>query len=80
MRQQEAYISWVLDANGSKVAIKFGVSVNSSKRAKRQSYVSTYEIQNHINYAFPSVKACKKAERECKQELECGVVLKQTPY
>jgi hypothetical protein len=76
-RQRECYINWIVDDNDEVVAIKFGVARDSKQRIKSQNRQSIYEIHNYQVYVFPSVAACKKAERECKQELECGVVLKR---
>lgn len=75
-RQQEAYINLVMEENNS-VAIKFGIARDSRLRVKRQAYKSIYTIKQHSVYQFPSVTSCKAAECECKQTLECGVVLKR---
>ena len=74
-RQQECYINQVIDDHGV-VALKFGIANNSKQRMKQQSSKSIYTLKQHSVYTFRSVEECKKAERECKQELECGVVLK----
>lgn len=76
-RQQEAYINWIIDDLGDIVAIKFGVTNNSTRRIKQQNLKSVYSIKQYSVYQFPSVEQCKKAERECKQQLECGIVLKR---
>lgn len=75
-RQQECYINWVIE-NEYPIAIKFGIANNSNIRIKQQSYKSTYTLKQHSIHIFPSVSDCKKAERDCRQELECGVVLKR---
>ena len=75
-RQQEAYINWVLDGDYA-MAIKFGIARDSKYRVKKQNQKSVYDVQQHAVYKFPTVNSCKKAERECKQELECGVLPKQ---
>lgn len=75
-RQQECYINILADGS-SAVAIKFGIANNSKQRAKQQNYTSVYEVKQYQVYKFPDVASCKKAERECKKELECGVVLKR---
>jgi len=75
-RQQEGYINFVVD-NDYIVAIKFGIARDSKQRIKNQNRQCVYEIHNYQVYTFPSVAGCKKAERECLQELECGVVLKR---
>jgi hypothetical protein len=76
-QQKEAYINLICDDADLLVAVKFGVARNSIQRTARQSSKSVYKVSNHSVYIFPTVQFCKKAERECKQELECGVVLKR---
>lgn len=76
-RQQQAYINWLVDDHENAVAIKFGIARNSKKRVKDQARHSTYTLKQHAVYTFPSVQQCKQAERECKKELETGVVLKR---
>ena len=76
-RQKEAYINLLVDDNNNTVSIKFGVAVDSKERTKKQNRASTYDVQQYSVYAFTSVQSCRKAERECKQQLECGVVLKR---
>jgi hypothetical protein len=76
-RQTEAYINWVIDEYNNTVGIKFGIANDSKHRVKQQNSKSVYEISQHAVYTFPSIQSCKKAERECLQELECGVVLKR---
>jgi hypothetical protein len=76
-RQQECYINWLIDDHNNAVAIKFGIARDSKQRIKQQDSKSVYTLKQHSIYVFPSVQACKKAERECKKELETGVVLKR---
>lgn len=75
-RQTECYINWVLDGENP-VAIKFGIAINSKQRIKRQDRVSVYTIKQHSVHVFPSVQQCKQAERECRQDMETGVILKR---
>lgn len=75
-RQQQAYINFVKD-NDSPIAIKFGIANVASTRVKQQNRTSIYTIENHIVYEFPTKQECLKAELECKQELQCGVVSKE---
>lgn len=75
-QQLEAYINLLQEAD-TVVAIKFGISQDSQHRIKAQDRQSAYTLKQHSVYSFPSVQQCKKAERECKQQLECGVVLKR---
>ena len=76
-RQQEAYINWLIDEYNNAVAIKFGIARNSKKRIKEQNSKCIYTLKQHAVYTFPSIQQCKQAERECKKELETGVVLKR---
>lgn len=76
-RQQECYINWLIDGHNTDVAIKFGIARNSKQRIKSQARHSVYILKQHSVYQFSDVTSCKKAERECKQELECGIVLKR---
>lgn len=75
-RQQECYINLIID-DYNITAIKFGVARDSKQRIKQQDYKSTYTLKQYRVYTFPSVHQCRQAERECKKELECGVVLKR---
>lgn len=75
-RQQQAYINKVMDGHEA-IAVKFGIARDSNVRVKQQNFKSTYRITQHSTYKFPDISSCKQAERECKQELDCGVVLKR---
>ena len=77
MRQQECYINLVSDAFKNIVAIKFGIANDSKVRIRKQNKLSVYDVHNHSIFKFQTINACKKAERECKQELECGVLTKE---
>ena len=75
MRQQEAYINWIMD--GSKVvAVKFGIANIAINRSKQQNASCVYEVRNYLVYKFPDVQSCKSAERACKLELDCGIISK----
>jgi len=76
-RQQECYINWIIGEHNNAVGIKFGIANNSKQRIKSQNRQSSYEVRQHQVYTFPTVQSCKQAERECKKELDCGVVLKR---
>jgi len=76
MRQKQCYINLISDSFGV-VALKFGVANNSFARVNRQDKVSSYKVTNHCIYEFTTKDSCKQAERDCKKELECGVVLKR---
>lgn len=75
-RQKEAYINLVSD-NYDVVALKFGVANNSRRRVKEQNVSSIYNIKTLAVYLFPSTDVCKRAERECKMELECGILSRE---
>jgi hypothetical protein len=75
-RQQECYINLIIEGENP-VAIKFGVARDASQRVDHQCRTSNYTVKQHSVYQFPDVASCKKAERECRQELECGVVLRR---
>lgn len=75
-KQKEAYIHVILDEDVP-IALKFGVASISERRIKIQARYLVYEIKNHCVYVFPDAYSCKKAERECLQELECGILSKQ---
>lgn len=75
-RQQEAYIHYIMD-DKNLVAIKFGIACDSKQRIKSQNRQSAYNLRLHSVYEFQDVDSCKQAEKECLQELECGVVLKR---
>lgn len=75
-RQREAYINLVIDSE-EPIAIKFGITINSGYRTKRQLHATNYKIKTYRVYKFPDVFSCKKAERDCLQELECGILLKR---
>lgn len=74
--QKEAYINRV-KSGGKTVALKFGIARDSKRRVKQQDSASIYEIRNYQVYVFPDVASCKRAERECKKELQCSIIPKQ---
>jgi hypothetical protein len=74
-RHKECYINLVQDGD-IVLAVKFGVANNSKERIKRQNDRSVYEVKQFAVYDFSSVESCKRAERECKSELVCGVIPK----
>ena len=76
MRQQECYINLICDADNT-LALKFGIANNSLVRLAAQDRVSVYDIKPFSIYTFPDVASCKKAEQDCKKELETGVILKR---
>jgi hypothetical protein len=74
-RQKNAYIHIVNPENP--VAVKFGVTLHPETRIKQQNSKSSYKISQYAVYLFDSVESCKKAERDCKKQLECGILTKQ---
>ena len=74
-RQKECYINLIFDGCEVK-AIKFGIACNSKRRASQQNSSSVYKIKQHVVYSFSSVEDCKKAENDCKLEIECGILSK----
>lgn len=74
--QREAYINFVMDGE-LVISIKFGISVRVSERVKVQDRKSRHSVITHAVFRFPDVVSCKTAERECKKELECGILSKE---
>lgn len=75
--QKQAYLNYVLNEKDTPVAVKFGISKDIGRRLKEQNSKTAYIILNHSIYTFPDVPSCKQAELDCKQELECGIVLRR---
>lgn len=75
-RQLQCYINSI-SSQGEDIALKFGIANSPEQRIKRQDRLSVYEITNKFIYLFPNRADCLKAERECRQEIECGVLSKQ---
>lgn len=76
MRQKECYINLILD-EATCIAVKFGIARDSAVRALSQNKKSVFDIKSYAVYQFVDVNSCKSAERECKELLSCGVVLKR---
>ena len=76
-RQKEAYMNWIISEDFIAIAIKFGISVNSERRFRQMSKDGPYKVERFIVYKFPDVASCKRAERQCKQELDCGILTKE---
>lgn len=75
--QQQCYINRVFDMDGKPYALKFGIANDSERRVKVQNYKNKLTMEQERVYLFPTVEACKKAEKHCKEVLECGVVSKE---
>lgn len=74
--QKQAYINLVADG-GNYIAIKFGITIDTSLRVKQQNNKSVYEVSNHSVYMFKSAGGCRLAENICKETLVCGILSKQ---
>lgn len=75
-RQKEAYINLIKDGENF-IGLKFGIANISKNRLKDQKARSVYHIENYAIYSFTNTERCKKAEKECKKSLSCGVFSKQ---
>lgn len=73
-RQQQCYINWIYNDNNQAIAIKFGIANNSQHRIKQQASQCIYNMKQDSVWTFPDKQSCIKAERECLQELDCGVL------
>lgn len=74
-RQTESYINLIKDHDNI-IAIKFGIANNASIRLQSQNSLCIFDIELYLIYKFPDYKSCKEAERQCKSELECGILQK----
>ena len=75
--QQQCYINRVFDMNGKPYALKFGIANDSEQRVKGQNSKNQFTMEQERVYFFPTVEACKNAEKHCKKVLECGIVSKE---
>lgn len=74
--QQQCYINQVFDGDLI-VSLKFGIAKDSSRRTRDQNSSNLFKMGQIGIWEFPSVKSCKAAEKQCKKELECGVLSKR---
>ena len=74
--QDKAYVNLLYDSDYI-VAIKFGITSEITQRVYRQDYKASYKVVNHAVYRFESPDHARTAEKECKQTLECGIILKR---
>lgn len=74
--QREGYINAVVDGT-TPAAIKFGVSVKSDKRIRKQNQRNTLQMRCLHVYDFETVDNCKGAEKACLSEMECGILSKR---
>ena len=74
--QKIAYINLICD-NDRPVAVKFGITNNVGTRIYLQNKKSVYKVDNIDFWTFSESKACKLAERECRESLDCGILSKE---
>lgn len=74
--QKQAYINKIYDFDGI-VCLKLGVSHNSEKRRSQIQLATSYTVVLSDVFAFESAMDCRKAEKICKNSLECAVVSKE---
>lgn len=72
----KAYITGIYDSLNM-VAIKFGVARSPTRRIKEQSSKTVYELRTLGVWEFPNEAMCLKAERECKNRIDCSVLPKE---
>lgn len=71
----EAYIQ-VVSTDGLPIALKFGVSKRSKYRVKEARSKTAMDVEIFAVYKFNSMNSCRSAERECKQQFDCGILSK----
>lgn len=71
--QQECYINIVFDGDVP-VACKLGIAKSSKRRLTMQNSKNALQMKQSAVWKFPSVEACKLAEKTCLTELECGIL------
>lgn len=74
--QRQCYINQVFDEH-LVVALKFGIAKESRRRVRVQNSKNLFKMSNIGVWEFSSVKSCKAAEKQCKKELECGILTKR---
>lgn len=74
-KMTEGYIN-ILSDNGVDIALKFGISSSSSRRAKIQNRSCIYDVRQLGVWVFPDFYKCRKSETEIKNTLECGIIPK----
>ena len=71
--QRQSYVNLVSD-EGTPIAIKFGIAKAYKTRVQKQNKKSVYEVTNLKVWEFSTRESCIRAELECKQSFDCGVV------
>lgn len=74
--QKEGYLNLILDGDTT-IGLKFGVSQESNKRLIQQNSKNALRMENFGVWLFEGVDECLSAEKQCKKELECGVLSKR---
>lgn len=69
--QHQCYINVVKDRN-LPVALKLGITKDSTARLRQQNSNNLFEMEQVVVYEFPTVESCKAAEKACLSELRCG--------
>lgn len=75
--QKQAYINLISNSENYQIALKFGIAVLTRVRVSRQNKLSPYKVINYLVYEFTNSEDCKKAEKDCLKELECGLLSKE---
>lgn len=75
--QKYAYINIIKD-KGVTVALKFGVTnKTTSARKKQQDRNCIYDVIEYCIYKFDNKRDCLLAEKQCLQQLDCGIISKE---
>lgn len=78
--QKIAYINIVYDRDKA-LWLKFGITNKTKARSRNritdQNRKSVYNSKIFGRWLFEDYQACRRAETECKQTLECGVLTKE---
>jgi len=71
--QTAAYVNLLSD-NGTPLFLKVGISKSPEARLKDQQRYSRFEVSSLFIYDFKSKEECRRAERECINSLQMGLV------
>lgn len=74
--QKFSYVNKVLDGHNI-VAVKFGITSNPSPRLIWANHRNLLQMENISTWLFETSNRCKSAEKQCKKELECGILTKR---
>lgn len=73
---RQTYINLIKDGE-SLIALKFGVSVQSSIRANTQNFKSVYTVENYGVWKYNDTISCRSAERDCIILLDTRILSKE---